>query len=269
MSTKSFLLFLGFYYPIWLQIIQIFLTINKQYFLENLKLSAGIGISITLAPFIILVATKIRPSFAKWLRVFLFRTFRVKTFCYVGLVVIILFNVSFILSRFGASFGTKHIIANVFAINLLFLLFIALVIAGRFQIRDPNGLLIKRASPQHHHIYLYEDGKLRHIPDPPTLVLLGYSFSDVQEVSEKEFRKYDVIRAIESVTTAQLIRDPSTTAVYVIHEGKKRHVPDQDTLNFILQRGPAGLQVQPASDNQLRLPTGKPLARFIDILRNA
>jgi len=238
--------------------------INKGYFLKNQTLSALIGVPLTLAPFIILAAVKLQPSLAKRLRVFIFKAFRVKNFCYVGLVVIILFNISFISNMFGAS-----IIVNVFVINLLLLLFISLVLAGRFQIKDPRGLLIKLAGPQHHRIHLYEDGKLRYIPDPPTLVLLGYSFADVQEVSEEEFEKYNMIRDIESITAAPLIQDPSTTAVYIIHEGEKKHVPDPDTLNFLLHRGQVGRQVQPADDNQLQLPTGEPLARFIDILRSA
>jgi len=230
MKAKGFLNFSIFYYTLLLLILTMLNTIGRGYFLEHQILSISICGVLLLPPFIIWIVVKKRPSFAKRFRVFLSQVFHVKTFAVTSLIVLVAFSISFIYNVLILGFSTQYISFNIIALNFIFLFFILLVLDGRFQIDEPKGLLIQEtAKPE---VYLYRKGELRHIPDEPTLLLLGYSFDDVQEIPKEEFAMYQVRQpALDSVKTAKLIRgNERPEEIYMILEGKKRKVPDEITL---------------------------------------
>ena len=108
---------------------------------------------------------------------------------------------------------------------------------------------------------------LRHIPDPPTLLLLGHSFRDVQKVPEKEFGSYTIRQKLESVSYGRLIQAVGRPEVYIIIGEEKHHVPDPNTLNSIQQlnaqiQGKRIVDVLPESEVD-RWPTGRPLLSVI------
>ena len=129
----------------------------------------------------------------------------------------------------------EEILANVLVLNLVLVALLIFVLADRLQFKDPGALLIRRMGDPK--VYLYEHGVIRHIPDPATLVVLGYSFDDVAEVRDEEFRAYAHRPPIESVTTARLVRafEDESGAVWMILGDDRRHVPDPYTLQFIQQ----------------------------------
>jgi len=256
---------LSFYYEIYFGIVATIVTLARDYLLKNLRTSLIVGLLFFLAPFIIVLIAHMRPAFSKWLRVSLFIYFRVSTFAKASFVILIIFSVLFIYNYivFGAS--GKQTFLNVFFINLILLFFITLVLSDRFQIRDPLGLLIRQIG--HPEVHLYKDGALHHIPDPPTLQLLGYSFNDINVIPAKEFQKYTIRPALESVIVGRLVRAENKPEVYIIIGGEKKHVPDPTTLNVIQQlNSQAGhtraIEILSQAEVE-QWPTGKPLVSLI------
>ena len=264
MKLKS-LPILNFYYLIYFGIVTTAVTISREYLLQHLTISLAVAVTFFFAPFIIILLAELTPSFAKWLRVSFFGYFRVSTFASLSFTVLTLFSGSFIYNYFSFGFSGEQVFLNVFFLNLILLFFISLVLTKRFQIKDPAGLLIQKVDAPE--VYLYRNGVLRHIPDPPTLRLLGYSFADVQIVSEMEFAKYTVRPALESVATGRLIQAKDKPVVYIIIGEEKHHVPDPDTamflssLNYRLQ----GQRVTETLDQSEvdKWPTGNPLISII------
>ena len=186
---------LSFYYLIYFGIITTIVTLIRDDVLKHMRISLIIGLFLFFVPFLILALAYLAPSFAKWLRVALFSYFRVTTFAKVSFAALTFFSGLFIYNYIVFGVSGQQIFLNLFFINLILLFFITLVLSNRFQIRDPAGLLIQQAGKPE--VYLYRDGVLRHIPDPPTLQLLGYSFDDISVISENEFHKYTIRPALE------------------------------------------------------------------------
>jgi hypothetical protein len=80
----------------------------------------------------------------------------------------------------------EQIFLNVLVLNVFFLYLFGLLISGRFQIKQPPAILIRQKGRGE--VHLYKSGTIRHIPDPPTLGLLGYSWGDIADISELEFK---------------------------------------------------------------------------------
>jgi len=256
---------LTFYYLIYFGIVTTIVTLARDYLLKNLQTSLIVGISFFLAPFVIVLLAHMRPAFSKWLRVSLFIYFRVSTFAKASFGILTIFSIVFIYNYIAFGVSGEQIYLNVFLTNLILVFFITLVLSGRFQIRDPLGLLIRQIG--HPEVYLYKDGVLRHIPDPPTLQLLGYSFKDVNVISAEEFQKYTVRPALESVITGRLVRARNGPEVYIIIGGEKRHVPDPTTLNVIQELNSQlgqGRTIEILSQGEIeQWPTGKPMVSLI------
>jgi hypothetical protein len=256
---------LSFYYVIYFGIVTTIVTLARDYLLKNLRTSLIVGLLFFLAPFIIVLIAHMRPAFSKWLRVSLFIYFRVSTFAKASFAILIIFSVLFIYNYIVFGVSGEQTFLNVFLINLILLFFITLVFSNRFQISDPLGLLIQQIG--HPEVYLYKDGALHHIPDPPTLQLLGYSFNDVNVISAQEFQKYTIRPALESIVTGRLVRAKNKPEVYIIIGGEKRHVPDPATLNVIQQLSlEAGhtRAIEILSQGEVeQWPTGKPLVSLI------
>jgi hypothetical protein len=256
---------LTFYYLIYFGIVTTIVTLARDYLLKNLLTSLTVGLLFFLAPFIIVLIAYMRPAFSKWLRVSLFIYFRVSTFAKASFAILTIFCVLFIYNYIAFGISGEQTFLNVFLINLILLFLITLVLSDRFQIKDPLGLLIRQKG--HPEVYLYKDGVLHHIPDPPTLQLLGYSFNDVNVISVEEFQRYTLRPPLESVVKGRLVRAQDKREVYIIIGGEKRHVPDPTTLNVIQQlNSEAGHSrtIEILSQGEVeQWPTGKPLVSLI------
>jgi hypothetical protein len=181
------------------------------------------------------------------------------------LVVILLFIGLLIYNYLSFGISPEQIFLNVFFLNIVFLFFLVTVLTNRLQIREPNALLIRReGTPE---VYLYRNGLLRHLPDPPTLQLLGYSFSDVQVISISEFNNYKIGARFESVATARTVRAVGRPEVYIIIGEEKHHVPDTNTMIVLqmLNKQVQGNRVsEEIPETELNAwPTGQPIKSVI------
>jgi len=264
MKLKS-LQVLSFYYLIYFGIVTTAVALGRDYFVERLALSLVVAGTFFLAPLLMILIAELKPSFAKWLRVSFFQFFRVNTFIQFSFVILVLFGSLFVYNYVSFGFSGQQIFLNVFFVNLILLFFVSLLLAKRIQVSEPQALLIQKiGTPE---VYLYRDGVLRHIPDPPTLQLLGHSFADIHTISEKEFQKYKSRPPLESVSTGRLVQAIGKAEVYIIVGDEKLHVPDLNTLIAVQQlNAQAGgkrlIDNLPAAEVD-KWPTGKPLRSVI------
>jgi len=233
-TIKGFLAGYAVYLGIWLAIAEIAVSVDRDYFVQNWSTYKWFVTAVFIFPFLLFGLSIWQGSVAKRLRLLTFSIFRVEVFVLVSLFVLVLFTMLFLQNLFRHTFQGEQIFLNVLLLNLIFIFFLALILADKFQIKQPSALLIRRQG--HTKVYLYRDGVIRHIPDPPTLRLLGYSFGDVVDVSDTEFKVYVQRPAIESVTTARLVQvEDGPGEVWTIFGDTRKYVPDLHTLKFILQ----------------------------------
>jgi hypothetical protein len=232
-TIKSFLQGYAVYLGLWLAVAQVALTVNRDHFVQNWYIYQWVTGAIILLPFLFLLLSIQQGSVAKWFRLLLFSTFRVETVTALGLSILTLFTILFLRNLIYYTFQGEQIFLNVLFLNLFFMLFLGLVLAGKFQIEQPTALLIQKSGDSK--VYLYENRVIRHIPDPMTLKLLGHSLSDVVKVSEKEFNAYTLRPAIESVADARIVLGEGDRKVWMIFGDVRRHIPDPYTLNVIRQ----------------------------------
>lgn len=242
---------------------QVIATVDSDFFAQNWPTGGRIVGTVILLPWLLLGFSIWFGTVAKWLRLLVFSCFRVKTFAVLSLSFLGLFTALFLSHLFWRRFQAEQIFLNVLFLNLLFMFFLGLVLTGRFQIQQTSALLIRKKTDGR--IYLYENGAIRHIPDPATLVFLGHSFGDVVIVSDKEFGAYTTRAAIDSITTAKIVRavDDETGRIWMIFGDTRRHIPDPPTLNALQQL--AERPIEEVTPEQLRTwKEGAPLISLLD-----
>lgn len=234
-SYKGFFTFYGVYLQVFLAVGAITVSIiDRNLVIENWPIAILILVVIFLLPFLVVGLSYLRGTFTKGFRLFIFSTFRVETFAGVGLIVLLLFTGLFFLNLGRGYYDGTQIFLNVLFLNLLFLYFLALIYANRFQIKQSSDLLIRKKG--HAKVYLYQDGAIRHIPDPETLQLLGYSFEDVVDINETEFKAYNVKAELGSVKRARLVQEQESPGeIWMIFGDGRKLIPDHYTLDFILR----------------------------------
>ena len=230
---KGFFNFYGVYLQIVLAIGAIAVgIIDRNLIIKNWVFALLIFGVVFLAPFLVLGLSNLQGTFAKSLRLFIFSAFRIETFAGVGLIILLLFTGLFILNLSRGFYDGPQIFLNVLFLNLLFLYFLALVYTKKFQIKQPSDLLIRNNG--HAEVYLYQDGTIRHIPDPESLSLLGYSFDEVVDINDTEFRTYKRKAALDSVKTARLVKEEGNSEqIWMIFGDGRKLVPDLYTIDFI------------------------------------
>jgi hypothetical protein len=210
--------------------------IDRNLIIKNWPFVLLIFGAVFLVPFLVLGLSRLQGTFAKSLRLFIFSAFRVETFAGFGLIILLLFTGLFILNLSRGFYDGPQIFLNVLFLNLLFLYFLALVYTKKFQIKQPSDLLIRNNG--HAEVYLYQDGTIRHIPDPETLSLLGYSFEEVVDINDTEFATYKRKAALDSAKTARLVQEEGNSEeVWMIFGDRRRLIPDPYTLDFIQRLG--------------------------------
>ena len=236
-AVKSFLP-LYFEFEVFLATVALVaLEVDHDYFAKVLDNYWWIALAVLFLPLLVLALSIGQGVVAKWVRLLSFMLFRADVFALAGLIVLIPLTVLLIRETImHASQGGLWSL-NILIVDLFFMFLLGLVLAGRFQVRQPSALLLRKHGDDK--IYLYQDRVIEHIPDPPTLMLLGYSFDEVVEVSEREFEAYTPGVVIESVRTARLLHleGNQSKTVWMICGDEKRAIPDPVTLNYILGLG--------------------------------
>jgi hypothetical protein len=233
MNIKGFWNFYGVYIGVILAAATLVAElVGRDVIIQNYLIFTAIAVAVLLLPFIVLGIANSKGAFAKWLRLVAFSLFQVRAFAGVGFIILLLFSMLFLFNLlFRGSYQGEQIFLNVFLLNLLFVFFLSLVLSGRFEIKQPSALLIKNTG--HQEIYLFQDGVIRHIPDPPTLSLLGYSPNDIVEVNDAEFEAYQKRPVIQSVINARFVTTEEKDIVWIIFRDTKKRIPDLATLNFL------------------------------------
>ena len=242
MNQKNLLKIYGIYIPIILQIASILAMLSKNLFFMHTFKIISIATLLIFLPLILLVTTFLIPSFSKIIRVFFFNVFRVNTFAFISIIIVLTLSIIFIYNYFSLGFNAEQIFLNVFILNLIILFLAGLILANRFKITEPLDLLIQEEGREE--VFLYIQGILRHIPDPSTFQLLGYSWDDIQIISEKEFHKYKKETPLESVKKARIIQGDKEPEVYMLIGNEKRHIPDPTTLEHILELGKRDIEIE-------------------------
>jgi|GEM_PF-4975704 hypothetical protein len=123
-----------------------------------------------------------------------------------------------------SKYALLSVVTNLIALNLL-------ILTGKISNTDKKQLVLHNVI--NGKIFLQLNHRLRYVPDPPTFDLLGLSWSDLIDINDGDLASYILDPPITSVKDMQLISYRGR--VYGIVNDKLRHVPNEKTLQFILQ----------------------------------
>jgi hypothetical protein len=116
---------------------------------------------------------------------------------------------------------------NIIGLNLL-------ILFGKLENSDPKEILLH--VPSTGKVFYYTKNSVRHIPDPETFIVMGFSWSDLVDISEDELGSYKILPPITSIKEMNLIDYGGK--VYGIVNEKLRYIPDFRTLEFIMKANP-------------------------------
>ncbi|HVW14048.1 MAG TPA: hypothetical protein VHB54_09505 [Mucilaginibacter sp.] len=115
---------------------------------------------------------------------------------------------------------------NLIGINLL-------IITEKLTNSDSTELIFH--TPKDGCVYLYSKNRIRYVPDPETFNLLGLSWSNVVDLSEREFITYEKLPPITSAKEMKLFNYKNS--IYGLVNDKLKHIPNEATLNYIQRIG--------------------------------
>ncbi len=213
------------------------LIVDREYFIARPSRSALIAIVILILPALVNLIFRSSGSISKTFRLLTFRVLRARIFALFGVVALAISLISVLLGVISGLPIQTVLFGSFVLLNVVLFYLLALVWNGNFSIQEPTDFLFRRQN--HPEVYLYVNGEGRHIPDPQTLFLLGWSFADVVVLKEKEFRAFHIGRPIESVSRARLVRPTDNeNEVWMILEDERRLVPDPRILTSIQSLNP-------------------------------
>jgi hypothetical protein len=230
-KAKGFFSFYGVYLQIILTAAALVATAAPS-LLSSWPTSFAILLVMCALPLPVYAIAALSGPLSKWLRLTAYSLIRIELYGAIAFVVLLIFTVLFLFNFIvRRSFMAEQIFLNVLLLNVLFLSFAGMLLGGKFRTNQPSELLIKiRDKPE---IYRYQNGVIRHIPDPATFKLLGFSEDDIAIVSDKEFKAYTLRPAIESVADARMVTTQDSRRVWMIFGDTRRHIPDSVTRDFI------------------------------------
>jgi hypothetical protein len=237
------------------------LIVNRDYFVNRKVPSAIIAIVILILPAIGYLIIHASGSIAKTIRLLTFRILKTHVFASFGVVVL---GISLLGVLLGLTIGfpiQPVLIGSSVLVSVVLFYLLALIRNGNFHIQEATDFLFRfKARPE---VYIYIKREGRHIPDPQTLFLLGWSFNDVIILDEKEFKAFRIGRPLESVLNARLVcPDDSANEVWMILEGRKRRI-NPTILNSIKNLNPKRT-IDPIPRSQIAAwQEDKPLADII------
>lgn len=109
------------------------------------------------------------------------------------------------------------------------LLAASLVLLRLGKDRDASIRVVKGSGDK---IYFVEDRIKRHIPNPLTLAfVLLEARSNVERISDTELRLLREETPLPDIASCETVKGEGPS-IYVIWEGKRKHIPDQLTLDY-------------------------------------
>ncbi len=241
------------------------ITIFKDYIQKHVFTFFIVVSILCIIPLFVFILIKLSASFAKLFRILLFYSLKINTFSIIGISVLLFFCVLMTINYLNKYLNIDLINFNIIILNIIFILYFIFFINKKIRFFEPKGLLIQEFG--HIEIYLYHKGKLRHIPDPPTLQLLGYSIKDVNVIPHQEYIKYKLDSPLESIYSVKFVTINGRPEIYMIINGEKRHIPDVVTFDWIKNvRSEKRIDntLEPILEDRLnQWKTGKPLKSLI------
>lgn len=201
-----------------------------------------------LLPFIVLLTARFKGSFARRLRLFVYSIFRVDILAKQSLILIFASSLFLLFHLLVGTSQLTYLVTGMLVLNISLSILFIFMLNGHFQIRQPTALLIRKQGTAE--VYLCDKGELRWIPDPQTLHLLGYSFEDITNIDESEFKTYTHRASIESITSARLIRTANRPEVWVVFGEFRKWIPDESTLMYIQHLNQR--QIEEVTDTQFQ-----------------
>lgn len=119
---------------------------------------------------------------------------------------------------------------------------------NKYRIAYKNGTLLKGEAPA---VYVISSGGRRLIPNEATFEAMGYQWTDIQRISDRELKSIPEYSALPTYATSYAegtLLKGSGAEIYIIINGKRRLIPDQDTFNNL---GYKLENVQQISDEKL------------------
>ncbi len=254
--------FYAWFLPFILYIATIALLVDREYFITRPALSAKITIVILIIPALVKILFRLFGSFSKAFRLLTFRILRARAFALFGVVALAISLIGVLLCLIRGWQIQTALLGSFVLVNIVLFYLLALVWNGNFQIHESTDFLFQ--CQNHPEVYLYVNGLGRHIPDPPTLFLLGWSFSDVVVLGEKEFGAFSIDRPLESVSRARLVSpNDNENEVWMILEEERRLIPDPRIVTSIQSLNPQRTIETIPREILLTWREGKPLAAVI------
>lgn len=161
-------------------------------------------------------------KFLRSVRFFLFKTKTISAILVIQLFILLLLlliNTDLINNRTVL----VSLIINIISLNLL-------IFFEKLSNTDSKELILHDTSTGK--MYLYSGNRVRHIPDPPTFDLLGFSWAEAIDIKNSELSSYQILPPITSLKDMRLFEYRGR--VYGLVNDKLKHVPDPPTLNFIM-----------------------------------
>jgi hypothetical protein len=82
-------------------------------------------------------------------------------------------------------------------------------------------------------VYVVINRTLRHIPDPETLVFMGYNFGQIQGITLADFNTLSKGQMLATRRNGSMVQASGDPAVYYMENGIRRGIPDPETLNYM------------------------------------
>jgi hypothetical protein len=254
--------FYTWFLPFFLSIATFALLVDREYFINRPARSILIIIVILILPALVHILFRSFGSFSKAFRLLTFRILKARVFALFGVVVLAISLICVLLGLIRGWQIQTVLLGSFVIVNIVLFYLLALVWNGNFQIHEPKDFLFR--CQNHPEVYLYVNGMGRHIPDPPTLFLLGWSFSDVVVLGENEFGAFSIDRPLESVSTARLVSpNDNENEVWMILEDERRLIPDPRIVTWIQNLNPQRTKDTIPRERLLTWREGEPLAAVI------
>jgi hypothetical protein len=251
----------AWFLPFLISLASFLLAINRDYFVNRKALSIIIAIVILILPAIGYLIIHSFGSISKAVRLLAFRLLKTHVFALFGVVVL---GISLLGILLGLTIGfpiQPVLLGSFVLVDVVLFYLLALIWNGNFHIQEPTDFLFRFVDRPE--VYIYINGEGRHIPDPQTLFLLGWSFNDVIILDEKVFKAFRIGRPLESVLNARLVRpDDSESEVWMILEGRKKRI-EPIILNSIKNLNPKRTIDAIPRSQIAALQEDKPLAAII------
>jgi len=96
-----------------------------------------------------------------------------------------------------------------------------------------DGDLVKGSGPEAYYISI---GLKKHIPNPETFNILQFAWKDIKPISDSLLDSIPLGNSVPTLTNSMVIKQGNDIHVYIIESGKKRWIPNEQTLDSLGRR---------------------------------